>query len=155
MSFHRILIAVDGSPLSIDAARTGLELARALSAEVAIVHAVEPPVDYSGEIGIPNEVLLEAAGPEAGQIVASLEQSADLPPNTQQFIRVGHARDVIGRIAAEWSADLIVIGSHGRSGLGRVLLGSVAEAVVRHAACPVLITRTARQTWRRPPRLIA
>jgi nucleotide-binding universal stress UspA family protein len=141
MSFHRILIAVDGSPLSTDAARTGLELARALNAESAIVHAIEPPVDYSGEIGIPDEVLLEAAGPEVGQIVAGLKRSAELPPNTMKFIRVGHAHDVIERVAADWSADLIVIGSHGRSGLGRVLLGSVAEAVVRHAACPVLITR--------------
>ncbi len=141
MSFHRILVAVDSSPLSITAARTGLELARALGAEAAIVHAVEPPVDLSGEIGIPDEVLLEVAGPETGKIIASLERSADLPPNTLQFIRVGHAQEVIGRVAAEWSADLIVIGSHGRGGLGRVLLGSVAEAVVRHAACPVLITR--------------
>jgi nucleotide-binding universal stress UspA family protein len=141
MSFHRILIAVDGSPLSIAAARTGLELARALGAEAAIVHAVEPPVDLSGEIGIPDEVLLEAAGREAKDIVSHLGRSAGLAPNTAQFIRVGHAHEVIGRVAAEWSADLIVIGSHGRGGLGRVLLGSVAEAVVRHAACPVLITR--------------
>jgi nucleotide-binding universal stress UspA family protein len=54
---------------------------------------------------------------------------------------LGHAADVIEKLATEWSAELIVIGSHGRGGLGRALLGNVADAVVRRAPYPVLVVR--------------
>jgi nucleotide-binding universal stress UspA family protein len=143
MSFRRILIAIDGGPISVQAARAGLDLALALKAETAVVHAVEPPVDFSGEIGFPAEVLLEAAKDDADKLIAALRRSVDLPASALSFLRVGHAAEVIGRVAGDWPADLIVIGSHGREGLGRILLGSVAEAVVRHAPCPVLVIRQA------------
>jgi nucleotide-binding universal stress UspA family protein len=143
MSFGRILIAIDGGPISVQAARTGLDLARSLKAEIAVVHAVEPPVDFSGEIGFPAEVLLDAAKDDADKLIAALRRSVDLPADALSFLQVGHAAEVIGNVAAEWPADLIVIGSHGRDGLGRILLGSVAEAVLRHAPCPVLVVRQA------------
>ena len=141
MSFKRILIAVDGGALSMQASRTALELAQALNAEIAIVHAVEPPIEYSGEIGFPAEMLLQASAQETAEILDVLQRSVDLPDSAPHFIHVGHAAEVIASVAGEWRADLVVIGSHGRGGLGRVLLGSVAEAVVRHAPCPVLVTR--------------
>jgi nucleotide-binding universal stress UspA family protein len=141
MSFRRILIAVDGSSVSAHAAEAGLELARVLHSETAVVYAVEPPVDYSGEIGFPADMLLEGSEREAGAIFADLQRSFGLPADAARFIRVGHAAEVIRGVAEEWPADLIVIGSHGRGGLGRVLLGSVAEAVLRHAPCPVLVIR--------------
>jgi nucleotide-binding universal stress UspA family protein len=141
MSFGRILIAVDGAPISVQAARTGLDLAQALKAEIAVVHAVEPPVDFSGEIGFPAEVLLDAAKDDAEKLIAALGRSVDLPAGALSFLRVGHAAEVIGNVVADWPADLIVIGSHAREGMGRILLGSVAEAVLRHASCPVLVVR--------------
>lgn len=144
MSFQRILIAVDSGPISIHRTRIGLELARALGSEMAIVHAVEPPVEYSGEIAFPAELLLQAADGETKEIFARLQRSVGLRSSAPQFIRVGHAAEVIGSVANEWAADLIVIGSHGRGGLGRVLLGNVAQAVVRHAPCLVLVTRTVK-----------
>ncbi len=141
MSFKRILVAIDGGALTLHAARMGLELSQALAAEIAIVHAVEPPVDYSGEIGFSAEVLLEASSQETTDILDALRQNVALPTSATEFIRVGHAAEVIAGVAEEWFADLVIVGSHGRGGLGRVLLGSVAEAVVRHAPCPVLVTR--------------
>lgn len=142
MSFKRALVAIDGGALALHAARTGLEPSRRLGAEIAIVFAVEPPIDYSGEIGLPPDVLLEAASAETTEILRVLRQQIDLPPGTAEFIRVGHAWEVIIQVAEDWRADLVVVGSHGRGGVERVLLGSVAEAVVRHSPCPVLITRS-------------
>lgn len=141
MSFKRILVAIDGGTLALHAARTGLELSRLLGAEIAIVYAVVPPVDYSGEIGLPADVLLEASSSETAEILKVLRRQVDLPPDASEFIRVGHASEVIIKVAEDWRADLVVIGSHGRGGLERVLMGSVAEAVVRHAPCPVLVIR--------------
>ena len=141
MSFGRILIAVDGGSISLQAARTALELAQALNAEVAIAPVVEPPVEYAAEIGVPADTLLEASAQETAQILDALRRSVGLPDSASRFIRLGHAAEGIANVAGEWRADLVVIGSHGRGGLGRVLLGSVAEAVVRCAPCPVLVTR--------------
>jgi len=141
LNFKRILIPVDGSPISAHAASVGLELARDLRAETAMVYVVEPPVPYSGEIGIPPEELLQLAGRESEAVFDALREHGDLLATAARFVRVGHAADVIEKLASEWSADMIVIGSHGRGGVGRALLGSVADAVVRHAPCPVLVVR--------------
>jgi universal stress protein A len=59
------------------------------------------------------------------------------------LVLTGDAKKMILDEAADWPADLIVVGSHGRKGIGRVLLGNVSEAVARHAACSVQIVRTA------------
>ena len=59
----------------------------------------------------------------------------------REFIHVGKPASEIIRTAKEWPTDIIVIGSHGRHGIQRALLGSVAEAVMRHAPCPVLVIR--------------
>jgi nucleotide-binding universal stress UspA family protein len=64
-----------------------------------------------------------------------------LPPSVLEFLPVGDPSIEIVKAAREWPADLIVIGSHGRQGVSRMLLGSVAEAVTRHAPCPVLVIR--------------
>lgn len=141
MSFSRILIAVDGSATSLDAARTGFDLAAALSAQVTTLYAVEPPVPYSGEIGLPADELLQVASRDDEIVAEALRRAAHIPEGTTHLVRVGHPADVIVHVARDWPANLIVIGSHGRSGLGRVLLGSVAESVVRRAPCPVLVVR--------------
>lgn len=145
MSFGRILIAVDGSATSFDAARTGFDLAVALSAQVATIYAVEPPVSYSGEIGIPGDELLQVASVDDEDVIEPLRRAVHVPEGTPHLVRVGHPADVILHAARDLPADLIVIGSHGRSGLGRVFLGSVAESVVRRASCPVLVVRKGDQ----------
>ena len=141
MSFKRILIPIDGSPECAHAAQIGLDLAKALGAATATVFVVEPPVAYSGEIGIPAEELLEVSARDDEEALLATRRHVNLPPDTPHFVRVGHPAEVIAKVAAEWPADLIVIGSRGLGGLGRALLGSVADAVVRHAPCPVLVTR--------------
>ncbi|MFO0579955.1 MAG: universal stress protein [Polyangia bacterium] len=142
MSFQKILVAVDGQPLAERAVETAAELARLARAQVAFVHAVDPALSYAPESGISSGEILEREKTEGKRLLSRLCQQAALPSPPRDFLEVGKPADEIVRIAKEWAADLIVIGSHGRSGIARVLLGSVAEAVTRHAPCPVLVVRT-------------
>jgi nucleotide-binding universal stress UspA family protein len=142
MSFRKILIAVDESAFAARAADVGFELARSLGAEVALIHAVDPSVvAYAPEGGIPASELIALGQQDGRKLLAALGQRASLQPAPLQFVHTGKPATEIVKAARDWPADLIVIGSHGREGVGRLLLGSVAEAVMRHAACPVLIVR--------------
>jgi nucleotide-binding universal stress UspA family protein len=139
MDFQRILIAVDDGPIAARAAVVGMSLARALHARVALVHAVEPsPVFAPGAAG---DELAREAGREARRLLAELRARLTGGGQALEFVRQGPAGSVVVTAAGEWDADLIVIGSHGRRGLPRALLGSVAEAVMREAPCPVLVVR--------------
>ena len=77
------------------------------------------------------------------QVLASLSGRVPIPGEAAKYVPVGDPVESIVATARAWPADLVVIGSHGRDGLGRVLLGSVAEGVTRHAPCPVLVVRKA------------
>ena len=141
MSFKKILLPVDGSPVSLHAIRVGLDLAAALGAEVATVFAVEPEMGFSGEVRLSDAELLDLSRQDDEQVMAAARRETGLPDHAEHFVRVGHAAEGIDAIAKAWGADLIVMGSHGRGGLGRALLGSVSETVIRHAPCPVMIVR--------------
>ncbi len=139
MSFRRILIAVDSTPLAVHAAELGIELASSLKAEIAFVHAIEPGLSHAPGI-TPNELIAEAER-EGRRLIAGFYQLLPQRSSSLEFIHVGKPASEIVRTAKEWPADIIVIGSHGRDGIQRALLGSVAEAVMRHAPCPVLVIR--------------
>ena len=140
MSFRKILIAVDREPLSARAAELGMELASSLQAEVAFVHAIIPGLEQAPGI-TPHELLAEAEQ-EAREVIAGFSKHLPHGQQHKEFIHTGKPAVEIVRAAKEWEADMIVIGSHGRHGIGRALLGSVAEEVMRHAACPVLVVRS-------------
>jgi nucleotide-binding universal stress UspA family protein len=142
MNFKKVLIAIDSEPVGVRAAETGIDLALALGAEVAFIHVMDTSLIYPGESGpSPNE-LIAAATLNAKRLVATIRQR--LPPQSSvlEFFEVGTPSDEIVKAAEEWSADLLVIGSHGRGGNQRALLGSVAEAVMRHAPCPLVVVRS-------------
>jgi universal stress protein A len=141
MSFRKILIAVDESAFAARAADSGFELARLLGAEVALIHVVDPSLVAAPESGIPAGELMSMAEQDGKRLVAAFSQRALLQPPPLEFVHVGKPAAEIVRAAKEWPADLIVIASHGRGGVQRLLLGSVAEAVMRHAACPILVVR--------------
>ena len=148
MGFRRIFIAVDSEPIAARAADTGIELAKALGAEVALIHVVDTSVALGGDTGIPPNVLIAEAEREGKKLVAGFRERLSLPASTLQFVQSGSPPGEIVKAATEWAADLIVIGSHGRAGLRRALVGSVAEGVMRHAPCPVLVTRANRRRVR-------
>ena len=139
MNFRRILIAVDGEPLAAHAAELGIELASSLGAEIGFVHAIAPGLEQAPGI-TPHELIAEAER-EGRRLIAGFRQLVPPQHSPLEFIHVGKPASEIVRTAKEWPADMIVIGSHGRHGIQRALLGSVAEEVMRHAPCPVLVIR--------------
>jgi len=141
MAFHKVLIALDDGPVAAHAVDVGIELSRVLRADVALIHVLEPPVSYDADIGVPPAELAEIAKQEGRRLLDGVRSRLLLEPSTLSFLESGSPPDQIVQAATAWPADLIVIGSHGRSGMQRVFLGSVAEAVLRHAQCPVLVVR--------------
>jgi nucleotide-binding universal stress UspA family protein len=142
MIFRRILVAVDESAFAARAADVGFELARSFGAEVALIHVVDPSLVSAPESGIPAVELIALAQQDGRRLLGGFCQRASLQPPPLEFIHVGKPATEIIRAAKEWPAELIVIGSYGRGGVQCLLLGSVAEAVMRRTGCPVLVVRS-------------
>ncbi len=141
MNFRKILIAIDSEPVAAHAAEVGSELARSLGANVALIYAVDPTLAAAPESGIAASELVALAEQEGKRLLAGFRERLALPASTLEFVEVGQPAPTIVNAAKAWPADIIVIGSHGRGGVQRALVGSVAEAVMRHAPCPVLVIR--------------
>jgi nucleotide-binding universal stress UspA family protein len=143
MNFKKIVFATDFSPASESALSYASALARDSGATLVITHIEELPLSYPGgemmfvQPDYPNPVLQK-------MLEAVLPTDPVVP--YEHHLRLGAAADEIVRLAQELDAGLIVIGTHGRTGLRRVLMGSVAEAVMRRATCPVLTIRAAADT---------
>jgi nucleotide-binding universal stress UspA family protein len=140
MSFHRILIALDDSAIGAHAVEVGSELTAALKAQAALVYVVDPTLAFQPDSGVPAAEWVAMLKREGQSFLAAAGQRTAEPP-AWQFLREGKPAEQILAAAREWNADVIVIGTHGRSGISRVVLGSTAESVVRHAPCPVLVVR--------------
>lgn len=137
--FGHILVPVDFSPRSRDAAELAIRLAHPGGAGVTLLHVVEAPVTW-GELQPPEAYRdLDARGAARLEAwVKGLATAARVP--VQSRVRIGSVgAQLLHAIDADRSIDLIVIGSHGRTGLKRAALGSIAEKTARHAYCPVLI----------------
>lgn len=141
MSFQRILVAVDEAPLAAHAADVAIELATGLGAKLAFIHIVDPASLAAPDGGTAASELVAQAEQDAKRLLAGFHQRMKIDVAPLEFVRVGTPAAEVVHAAAEWPADLIVIGSHGRRGVTRALLGSVADAVMRQAPCPVLVVR--------------
>lgn len=142
----RILIAVDESSYSEIAADYGFELAIKLDAEVGILHVDEVPVTTSygvdpmlNDPGIVMPEMMKIQEERSKKLLDRFAQKYGRSDKVSRFLKVGSPRDEIIATADEWDADLIILGTHGRTGLDHFIAGSVAESVVRKAQCPVLI----------------
>jgi nucleotide-binding universal stress UspA family protein len=141
MAFTRILIAVENSEIGVHATTAGLELASALGAEVAFIHVIAAALSDDGWMPVASAELAQPPDHAITEVLERLAGRVSVPDEAPKFVPVGDPVELIVGAAREWRADLVAIGSHGRGGLGRVLLGSVAEGVTRHAPCPVLVVR--------------
>ena len=139
MSIQKVLIAIDEDPIAARAADVGMDLARSLHAQVALLHVVDPALILAPEAGIAADELAVSARQDAARLVADFRARLQADAHALGFIPLGSPGPEIVKAAKERQADLIVIGSHGRRGITRALVGSVAEAVMRHAPCPVLV----------------
>ncbi len=137
--YERILVPTDGSEGARAAFEHALELAAAADAAVHVVHAVDPTL-------VPVEVGADGvfdALREAGEgLIAELQEHGEAAgASVETGVLTGPAYQAIHEYAEEQGIDLIVMGTHGRTGLNRWLLGSVTERVVRTAPAPVLTVR--------------
>ena len=139
MSASTILVATDFSETSRSAVDYAATQARMTGARMLIVHALPVPSPEQGE-----GMLYSGVGRE--DLQAAEQQLKAIEPDAPE-IRVEHRlvsgkpADAILKLASDEDVELIVVGTHGRTGLMRVLMGSVAEQVVRHATCPVVIIK--------------
>ena len=142
MVFRKILIAIDDEPIAAHAADVGAELAQRVGAEMAFIHVIDAELVNPADTGIQPAVLVASAKEDARKLIDHFRERLQQPSSSAlEFVQIGSPLTEIVNAAKEWPADLIVIGSHGRGGVRRALLGSVAEGVMRHAPCPVLVVR--------------
>lgn len=140
--YTKILIPTDGSKTAEHAVEQGIKLAQALDATAYGLYVI----DISAFAGVPTEAiwesmrgLLEEEGKKALKVVENLASSAGVKHKT--LLREGVPSEDIIKFAKEEGIDLIAMGTAGRHGLDRLLLGSVTEKVVRTSPCPVLVIR--------------
>ena len=140
-----VLLATDLSPASGPAFRAAVAWARRRRARLDVVHVLTPPSPFVVPPGVaaPTWQDLEARARQvARQRLARLGAAAATSGvRVRTHLAVGTPADEVARLARRRHADLIVVGTHGRTGLPRTFMGSVAERIVRSAACPVLTVR--------------
>lgn len=138
MAIRTILHPTDYSPASEAAFAFACSLAREYFSEILLLNVVEPvavtPLDGA---------VFEFSSDGLNQEKKRLERVFSLDPHVEvrREVALGNPVDEIARVAAESKASMIVMGTHGRSGFSRLLLGSVAEGVLRKVACPVLLVK--------------
>jgi nucleotide-binding universal stress UspA family protein len=153
---RRVLYATDLSPASLAAFPHALRLAKLAGAELTILHVLPSAVSVFLDGGyVPQEIWDEiAAGVRAEadtEIDTLIKRAVDAGVHASaSLVDGGTAADDIVRIAGETKTDLLVLGTHGRTGVARFLLGSVAARVVATAPCPVLTVRASEPAGPRP-----
>jgi nucleotide-binding universal stress UspA family protein len=144
--YQRILVPVDGSDVSDIGLGEAMRLAHDQQARLRLIHVVNELAviaAYEGTI-YSNELIqtLRDNGAKILQKAADRVKAAGLQVETSVIeAHGGHAGDAIVREAQQWPADIIVLGTHGRRGMARLVLGSDAEQVVRQASVPVLLVK--------------
>ena len=145
ISIKKILAPIDGSDSSVLAARYAVALAEMSGAEVLLIHAVVSlPYLQHKSGGDVLDTYVEEAKRYAEMWFDQIKEMAakrNVRTTSEVVLEVESIADVIANYAKSHNVDLVVIGSRGRTGLKRFLLGSVASGVVSHAQCPVLIAR--------------
>jgi universal stress protein A len=140
---RRILHATDFSPACRPALASAVELAMQDRARLLLLHVLTPPSPFLGDSLPASYVELQAGARRDAErrLAAALVRAKKAGARVQATLVAGAPSEEIIRSARRWRADLIVIGTHGRTGIGRVFMGSVAERVLPRAPCPVLTVR--------------
>ncbi|HSI54003.1 MAG: universal stress protein [Ramlibacter sp.] len=147
MTYQRIMVPVDGSEASDEAVLSAVELARRNNASIRFLFCLDELSLPAGPRYSPS--VFQAARDDGSTVLSrarSRAERAGVPVETclneSPGERLGHC---VADRAREWHADLIVVGTHGRKGIARVLMGSGAESIIREAPVPVLVIRGADQ----------
>ncbi len=143
--WKKICCAIDFSGTSRFAMEKAADLAKRLQADLALLHVNDAAVGAADETGVSMPTLLEEAAREFGPKLEMWQRQAEglVGRPVRTHVAVGTAVDEILRFLREGSFDLLVMGTHGRTGLAHFVVGSVAEGVQRRADVPVLVVRGA------------
>jgi nucleotide-binding universal stress UspA family protein len=146
----RILLAIDGSPHSQDAVDEVMNRPWPSTTTIRVLSAIQPYTPPATEFVVAGTTIDDIRRQQTADAQRLIDHAASALKahnlSVQTVVREGDPRSAIVDEADEWGADLIVVGSHGRTGLKRLFLGSVAQTVVSHAPCSVEVVR------RRAPR---
>ena len=137
----KIVVPVDFSPTSESAVSYAAALARRIGASLHLIHALEPTGGPFELYERPSTEHLDDVYWNARTRLSALSQKLSLGEGTSKEVRPGLASKVIVAVVIDLGADLVIMSTHGRTGVSHLLMGSVAEEVMRSARCPVLMIR--------------
>ncbi len=144
MTLKKILIPVDFSPHSDQAMHSGLALAKQLGTPVMLFHVIpQPPAEITRMVATEKQVEAELRSIAEKELTA--RAAGKSIPVESLVVWGGNPVTEICLVAERQGVDLIIMGSHGRTGLDHMLIGSVAERVIRHAPCAVLVVRAPKE----------
>ncbi|PIV84641.1 MAG: universal stress protein, partial [Nitrospirae bacterium CG17_big_fil_post_rev_8_21_14_2_50_50_9] len=139
VGWRKILLATDGSKYSRMASERAIDIAKAFGGELKAVSVVDVPSELYGVSPETVEKMVQ----ESKGYLKEVRQKADAAGvKTETFVKEREAYLAITDLAKEKSAETIIMGSHGRTGLRRLLMGSVVEKVIGYASCPVLVVKS-------------
>jgi universal stress protein A len=158
LEFKKILCPVDLSEFSLEALRLAVKIAESSDAMLDVLHVIHNPFDemYMSQITQTDPALLDAYANEPqrrAKVLRATEQHSEVLlkqfchdvvkhfPKVRYHVRNGDPFETILDGAEDFTTDLIVLATHGRTGIKRLVIGNVAEKVVRHAPCPVLTVK--------------
>ena len=139
VGWKTIVLATDGSRYSAVAAERAIAFARSYGGELKVLSVVDVPTEFYAEAPQAVDDLIQ----QAKGFVAQVKKQAEAAGiKAETFVGEAEAYQAINKLAQEQKADMIVIGSHGRTGLRRLLMGSVAEKAIGYSTCPVLVVKS-------------
>jgi nucleotide-binding universal stress UspA family protein len=139
VGWKTIILATDGSRFSAAATERAIAFAKAYGGELKVLSVVDVPAEFYAEAPQAVEDLVR----KAKGFVAGVKQQAEAAGvAAETFVGEAEAYQAVNNLALEQKADMIVLGSHGRTGLRRLLMGSVTEKVIGYAPCPVLVVKS-------------
>ncbi len=147
----RVLVPVDFSACSLKALAYAIPFAKQFAAEMVLLYVVQPYIPVPEMTSVDTEEILAQMRRDGTGELEKLRLSITEDLNVRTVLRVGHPSREIVAAAEELNVDLILLSTHGRTGLGRMFLGSVAEHVTRYAKCPVLTVREREHEFVRIP----
>jgi nucleotide-binding universal stress UspA family protein len=146
MSYKRVLIVTDDSPSALKAAKCGYELAKQLGAKVALMGVVDQALAQGNvDAGLFPEKAAQDLKKAMEEYLHRVKDDYGQGTDTEIFAPEGDVKQMVIQMCREWKADMIIAGTHGRKGLNRLLMGSMAEGILREAKVPVFIVPIAKR----------
>jgi len=142
MIYSKILTAVEELPLADKVFKRGLELAKEFNAKVGVVHVVNIPTSVGSiDAGILPEEAMTFSRRAGENLLKNLIDSHGKGLEIEKFLPIGSPVDEVTDVVEKFNADLLIVGTHARSGLSKFFLGSVEEQIVNQVSCEVLVVK--------------